>query len=165
MPGFPCGNDPRVQLIPGDRAAVANFRAFLTARAEEKTTVSDLDAARAALKPFEIISGFVGRLEAFEAAVRANERAGAEVRRLGAPDPAPEPMSEERAAQLLAPLEAKARAIREQLDAKRRAEVLREAADRLDESERLRNLTDDHMHDVNAAANELRRMADEEPTK
>ncbi|MGX1909027.1 hypothetical protein ACWIID_09210 [Streptomyces phaeochromogenes] len=84
-----CGNDPRAQLTPGDRAAVANFRAFLTARAEEKKTVSDLDAARAALKPFEIISGFVGRLEAFEAAVRANERAGAEARRLGAPDPAP----------------------------------------------------------------------------
>lgn len=42
-----------------------------------------------------------------------------------------------------------------------RAEVLREAADALDESDRLRDLTDDHMHDVNAAANELRRMADE----
>lgn len=42
-----------------------------------------------------------------------------------------------------------------------RAEVLREAADALDESETLRDLTDDHMHDVNAAANELRRMADE----
>ncbi|MEE1735934.1 hypothetical protein PUR49_05315 [Streptomyces sp. BE147] len=40
-----------------------------------------------------------------------------------------------------------------------RAEVLREAADALDESETLRDLTDDHMHDVNAAANELRRMA------
>ncbi|MEV5770115.1 hypothetical protein AB0L49_02425 [Streptomyces antimycoticus] len=39
--------------------------------------------------------------------------------------------------------------------------VLREAADALDESESLRDLTDDHMHDVNAAANELRRMADE----
>ncbi|MBX9392249.1 hypothetical protein K4749_01210 [Streptomyces sp. TRM72054] len=43
-----------------------------------------------------------------------------------------------------------------------RAAVLREAADRLDESETLRDLTDDHMHDVNAAANELRRMASEE---
>ena len=42
-----------------------------------------------------------------------------------------------------------------------RASVLREAADRLDESDTLRDLTDDHMHDVNAAANELRRMADE----
>lgn len=42
-----------------------------------------------------------------------------------------------------------------------RAAVLREAADKLDESETLRNLTDDHMSDVNAAANELRRMADE----
>ncbi|WP_405909592.1 hypothetical protein OG742_37320 [Streptomyces sp. NBC_00828] len=41
--------------------------------------------------------------------------------------------------------------------------VLREAADALDESEKLRNLTDDHMHDVNAAANELRRMADAAP--
>lgn len=47
-----------------------------------------------------------------------------------------------------------------------RAAVLREAADALDESETLRDLTDDHMSDVNAAANELRRMADErsEPT-
>lgn len=42
-----------------------------------------------------------------------------------------------------------------------RAETLREAADALDESKTLRDLTDDHMHDVNAAANELRRMADE----
>lgn len=41
-----------------------------------------------------------------------------------------------------------------------RAAVLREAADKLDESETLRDLTDDHMGDVNAAANELRRMAD-----
>lgn len=44
-----------------------------------------------------------------------------------------------------------------------RAAVLREAADALDESEALRDLTDDHMHDVNAAANELRRMAAEKP--
>jgi predicted DNA-binding transcriptional regulator AlpA len=44
-----------------------------------------------------------------------------------------------------------------------RAAVLRQAADALDESETLRDLTDDHMHDVNAAANELRRMADEPP--
>lgn len=42
-----------------------------------------------------------------------------------------------------------------------RSAVLREAADKLDESETLRDLTDDHMHDVNAAANELRRMANE----
>jgi predicted DNA-binding transcriptional regulator AlpA len=40
-----------------------------------------------------------------------------------------------------------------------RASVLREAADALDESETLRDLTDDHMSDVNAATNELRRMA------
>jgi hypothetical protein len=46
-----------------------------------------------------------------------------------------------------------------------RAAVLREAADKLDESKTLRDLTDDHMHDVNAAANELRRMADEEPER
>lgn len=44
-----------------------------------------------------------------------------------------------------------------------RAAVLREAADDLDNSERLRDLTDDHMLDINAAANELRRMADESP--
>lgn len=43
-----------------------------------------------------------------------------------------------------------------------RAEILLAAADALDDSERLRDLTDDHMHDVNAAANELRRMAGEQ---
>ncbi|MET8766346.1 helix-turn-helix domain-containing protein [Streptomyces sp. NPDC004658] len=48
----------------------------------------------------------------------------------------------------------------EKIDAYRRA-VLLDAADKLDQSETLRDLTDDHMHDVNAAANELRRMADE----
>ncbi|MEV6074953.1 hypothetical protein AB0L80_07580 [Streptomyces sp. NPDC052069] len=42
-----------------------------------------------------------------------------------------------------------------------RAAILRDAADHLDASERLRDLTDDHMHDVNAAANELRRLAGE----
>ncbi|MET9150013.1 hypothetical protein ABZX82_01840 [Streptomyces griseoflavus] len=45
-----------------------------------------------------------------------------------------------------------------------RAAVLRWAADHLDQSERLRDLTDDHMLDINAAANELRRMADETAT-
>ncbi|WP_319596255.1 GntR family transcriptional regulator [Streptomyces sp. ID05-04B] len=44
-----------------------------------------------------------------------------------------------------------------------RAAVLREAADALDESEVLRDFTDDHMSDVNATTNELRRMADEHP--
>lgn len=48
----------------------------------------------------------------------------------------------------------------EQLVDAYQAEVLRKAADKLDESETLRDLTDDHMHDVNAAANELRHMAD-----
>lgn len=81
-----CGNDPRAQLTPGDRAAIANLHAYLAARTEEKTTVTDLDAARAALQPYEIVSGFTGHIEAFEAAVRANERAAAEARRLGAPD-------------------------------------------------------------------------------
>lgn len=42
-----------------------------------------------------------------------------------------------------------------------RAAVLRDAADKLDESETLRDLTDDHMGDVNMVTNELRRMADE----
>ncbi|MFF7130365.1 GIY-YIG nuclease family protein [Streptomyces sp. NPDC008240] len=46
------------------------------------------------------------------------------------------------------------------LAAYRRA-VLLDAADKLDESETLRDLTDDHMSDVNAAANELRRMAEQ----
>lgn len=84
-----CGNDPRAQLTPGDRAAVANFHAYLAARTEEKKTVTDLDNARTALKPYEIVSGFTGHIEAFEAAVRANERAAAEARRLGAPDAVP----------------------------------------------------------------------------
>jgi predicted DNA-binding transcriptional regulator AlpA len=47
------------------------------------------------------------------------------------------------------------------IDAYRQA-VLLGAADALDESETLRDLTDDHMSDVNAATNELRRMAAEE---
>lgn len=45
------------------------------------------------------------------------------------------------------------------------ADVLRWAADHLDNSERLRDLTDDHMLDINAAANELRRLADETATE
>jgi hypothetical protein len=40
------------------------------------------------------------------------------------------------------------------------AAVLNEAADALDESETLRDLTDDHMGDVHATTSELRRMAD-----
>ncbi|WP_128977263.1 hypothetical protein [Streptomyces roseicoloratus] len=43
-----------------------------------------------------------------------------------------------------------------------RAAVLRTAADALDDSETLRDLTDDHMRDVNATTNELRRMAEED---
>ncbi|WP_329622942.1 hypothetical protein OG357_23035 [Streptomyces sp. NBC_01255] len=50
--------------------------------------------------------------------------------------------------------------VQDALDAYQAA-VLLEAADSLDESETLRDLTDDHMHDVNAAADELRRMAEE----
>ncbi|MGA5598349.1 hypothetical protein ACPCSE_29365 [Streptomyces cellulosae] len=65
----------------------------------------------------------------------------------------------------LAPLKARA----SELEARRLAEhcavVLRWAADHLDNSERLRDLTDDHMDDINAAANELRRMADETATE
>lgn len=86
MAGFPCGNNPHYVMSPGDAAVVAEFRLFLTARAEEKTTVTDLQAAREALRGFLLRPGFVDAVERFEAAVRANERAGAEVRRLGAPD-------------------------------------------------------------------------------
>jgi hypothetical protein len=42
-----------------------------------------------------------------------------------------------------------------------RAAVLRSAADQIDNSERLRDFTDDHMTDVHEAANEPRRLADE----
>lgn len=38
--------------------------------------MSELDNARAALKHFGLLPGFVGGLERFEAAVRANERSG-----------------------------------------------------------------------------------------
>lgn len=38
--------------------------------------MSELDNARAALKPFGLLPGFIGALERFEAAVRANERSG-----------------------------------------------------------------------------------------
>lgn len=41
-----------------------------------------------------------------------------------------------------------------------RAAVYREAADALDNSDWLRDYTDDHMRDVNEAAGELRRLAD-----
>lgn len=44
-----------------------------------------------------------------------------------------------------------------------RAAVLLEAADALDESETLRDLTDDHMGDVNMVTAELRSMATEKP--
>lgn len=48
----------------------------------------------------------------------------------------------------------------EKIDAFRTA-VLLKAADALDESETLRDLTDDHMSDVNMVTAELRRMAAE----
>jgi hypothetical protein len=32
-----CGNDPRAQLTDGDRQAIAEFRAYLTRRVQEKT--------------------------------------------------------------------------------------------------------------------------------
>ncbi|WP_328934177.1 MULTISPECIES: hypothetical protein [unclassified Streptomyces] len=38
--------------------------------------MSELDNARAAFKHFGLLPGFIGALERFEAAVRANERAG-----------------------------------------------------------------------------------------
>lgn len=40
-------------------------------------------------------------------------------------------------------------------------DYLRALADDLDESEELRNLTDEHMQDVYATTNEIRRRADE----
>lgn len=39
--------------------------------------MSELDQARAALQPFNFVVGFIDAIERFEAAVRANERAGA----------------------------------------------------------------------------------------
>lgn len=42
-----------------------------------------------------------------------------------------------------------------------RAKTLREAAEIISESEELRDLTDDHMADIHAAANLLRHMARE----
>ncbi|MGA5506851.1 hypothetical protein [Streptomyces umbrinus] len=111
MPGPPCGNNPRYQMSPGDRAAVAEFRAYLLARAKEKT-VTELDAAREALRGYSLRPGFVDALERFEAAVRANERATP-----------PEPMDDDQARARLAPLEAKARELREQRDAKLREET------------------------------------------
>jgi hypothetical protein len=37
MPRPRCGNDPRAQLTDADRQAIADFRAYLTRRAQEKT--------------------------------------------------------------------------------------------------------------------------------
>lgn len=89
MTRFRCGNDPRTQLTPGDRA---------TARTEEKTTVSDLDAAREALRGYSLRPGYVDAVERFEAAVRANERTP------------PMPMSKEQAELRAALAEAEERA-------------------------------------------------------
>ena len=97
-----CGNDPRAQLTDGDRQALADFRAFLTRRAQEKTMTDQTPIAEALSAADEHscqMQDGVGYQALAEAA--------------------------------LAPLEAKARALREQLDAKHRAEVLREAADAL----------------------------------
>ena len=74
-----CGNDPRAQLTDGDRQAIADFRAYLTRRAQEKTMDEQghLDASRAVLAKHLVDTPQARTaLEAFEAAVRANERAG-----------------------------------------------------------------------------------------
>ncbi|MFC8155844.1 hypothetical protein ACFUO0_17585 [Streptomyces cinereoruber] len=36
-----CGNNPRAQLSDADRQAVAEFRAYLDARAEKRRTITD----------------------------------------------------------------------------------------------------------------------------
>lgn len=66
-----CGNDPRAQLTPGDAQVVADFRAYLARRHQERT-MSDLDNARAAVANW-LIDDPKARtaLERFEAAVRA----------------------------------------------------------------------------------------------
>lgn len=45
MPRPRCGNDPRAQLTDGDRQAIADFRAYLTRRAQEMT-MNDAPAPR-----------------------------------------------------------------------------------------------------------------------
>jgi hypothetical protein len=110
---------------------------------------SALDEARAELQRHGHGPAFVVALEHFEAAVRANERAPRQ------------PIDEEQAAALLAPLEAKARQMREHRDATHRAAVLREAADRIDNEELPQDYVDMFDNGARWAARLLRRLADE----
>jgi hypothetical protein len=74
MPRPRCGNDPRAQLTDGDRQAIADFRAYLAKRHQEKT-MTDLEEARANLEAWLETGDARAALERFEAAVRADERA------------------------------------------------------------------------------------------
>lgn len=69
------------------------FQAETAAVNEHLAGPSALEEARAALQPYALMvgPGFVDRLERFEAAIRANERADTEARRLGAPNDVPTP--------------------------------------------------------------------------
>jgi hypothetical protein len=54
MPRPRCGNDPRAQLTDGDRQAIADFRAYLTRRAQEKTVPTPrVQATRYVVSCFE----------------------------------------------------------------------------------------------------------------
>lgn len=95
-----CGNDPRAQLTPGDAQAIADFRAYLTRRAQEKT-MSEL--------PRKVFLAETAAVNEHLAEQEQQATAKAEA--------------------ALAPLEAKARALQQQNDARLRAAVLREAAE------------------------------------
>jgi hypothetical protein len=121
-----------------------------------------LDQARAALEPFSVITGFTDRLERFEAAVRANERATP-----------PQPMDDDQARAVLAPLEAKVRELRARERAGHRSAALRDAADQyatladqneayeLAEHGSIDNESRLQLEAVRDVAAGLRRMADE----
>jgi hypothetical protein len=131
MPRPRCGNDPRAQLTDGDRQAIADFRNFLTRRAQEKT-MSELSR-----KAFLAAATVGDHLAEQEQAATAKAEAA------------------------LAPLEAKARALREQRDAEHRAEVLRQAAEEIDRTELPQDQVDMFDNGARWATSLLRRMADE----
>ncbi|MGQ4358536.1 hypothetical protein [Streptomyces sp. SAS_272] len=100
MAGPPCGNNPRHQLTPGDTEAVADFRAYLAARAQEQyMSMNDRPAA------LDGLLGYVADSLPDEGEATARARAA------------------------LAPLEAKLREHKAQERAGIRSATLREAID------------------------------------
>ena len=101
-----CGNDPRAQLTDGDRQAIADFRAYLTRRAQEKT----MDEQQ--LRQIHDIETGTTRKQRAEQEQQATARAEA----------------------ALAPLEAKMRELKARERAEHRAAIYRELADQQEQT-------------------------------